>query len=109
MKNKTSYITNLSLAKLAISVIFALIFSLVLTGFIYGVFTCTDCGSGIDGLFGRLWISIVHVFLTLITLGKPWKNEGGGSSVNLQPCVLIVSMVVTYFTYKFLQRKNTRN
>ena len=109
MKSIKNFISNLNLINLTISVIVALIFSLILTGFIYGVFACSDCGGGIEGLLERLWIGIVHVILTVITLGRPWSNEGGTSRVNLQPYVLIVFVVVTYFMYRRLEGKNTRN
>lgn len=109
MKSIKHLISNLNLINLTISVIVALILSLILTGFIYGVFACSDCGVGIEGLLERLWIGIVHVILTVITLGKPWSNEGGTSSVNLQPYVLVVFVVVMYLMYRRWGGKNTRN
>ena len=109
MKNIKHFISNLNLIKLTICVIVALILSLILTVFIYGVLSCSDCGIGIGGFLERLWIGIVHVILTVITLGKPWSNEGGTSSVNLQPYVLVVFVVVMYFMYRRLGSRNTRN
>ena len=109
MKSIKHHLSNLNFINLTISVTVALMVSLILIGFIYGVFACSDCDAGVDGFLQRVWIGIVHVFLTVMTLGKPWINEGGASTVNLQPYVLILSIAVSYFIYTRLQGKNTRN
>jgi hypothetical protein len=77
-----------------------LVSSLVLTGFFYGFFACHDCGWGAGGWPGRLWVGFVHVVLTVITFGRPWTNEGGSSSTDLQPVILVVFLVITYFIYR---------
>jgi hypothetical protein len=49
----------------------------------------------------------MNTFLTVITLGKPWTNEGGSSSVNLQPYVLLVCVLISYLIYRRMQRSKT--
>jgi hypothetical protein len=83
-----------------------LVSSLALTGFFHGFFACHDCGWGTGGWLARLWIGLVHVFLTVITFGRPWTDEGGSSSVDLQPVALVVFVLITYFIY---QRKRRRS
>lgn len=100
-------VTNLDLSNLIIAVIVGLIASLVVTGFVYGFFACSDCGWGFGGMLGRVWIGIVHAFLTVITFGKPWTNEGGTSTVNLQPYVLVVFILMAYLIYRRLQGPKT--
>lgn len=63
--------------------------SFPVTGFIYGIFACTDCGGGARGAIGRTFIGFVEAILTTITLGAPWNNEAGNSSTNLRFYVLI--------------------
>ncbi len=98
-------ITSLNLSNLLIAVTVGLIASLFGTGFVYGFFACSDCGWGVGGMLGRVWIGIVHAFLTIISFGKPWTNEGGTTSVNLQPYVLLVFIFMAYLIYRRLRPK----
>ena len=78
--------------------------ALPLTGFIYGLIACQDC-HGVTGIFGRIFVGIVEMFLTTITLGCPADNEGGTSSTNLRPYVLVTFIAVTVIAYLIMSRK----
>lgn len=78
------------------------ILCLPVTGFIYGFFACTGCGSGISGLLGRVFIGIIAVFNTVFTLGAPYDNEGGTSSTNIRPYVLL-TFVLLFLLFFVLQ------
>lgn len=90
-----------------------LLFSLPVTGFVYGFFACIDCGNGILGFFGRVFTGIVGAFLTIITLGKPWNNEGGTSNTNLRLYALLTFIIITLLIFLILNRlqktKSQRN
>lgn len=81
-----------------------LLFSFPITGFIYGFLVCKDCGDGISGFLGRIFIGFVELVLTTITLGKPYDNEACSSSTDLRLYVLLVFIVITFFTYQNLNR-----
>ena len=81
---------------------------LPLTGFIYGMYACQDCGTGVTGVLGRIIIGFVHVFLTIITLGVPPNNEGGASGTNLRLYVFITFVVVSALTYLIIARKKDK-
>jgi hypothetical protein len=98
---------TLNFGSLITSVAGGLIASLLITGFIYGFIACFDCGWSLEGMLWRSWIGIMNTFLTVITLGKPWTNEGGSSSVNLQPYVLLVCVLISYLIYRRMQRSKT--
>lgn len=81
-----------------------LLFSFPVTGFIYGFLVCKDCGEGVSGILGRIFIGFVELILTTVTLGKPYDNEGGTSSTNLRLYVLFTFIVITFFMYLILNR-----
>ena len=81
-----------------------LLFSLPVTGFVYGFLVCKDCGEGISGILGRIFIGFVELILTTVTLGKPYDNEGGTSSTNLRLYVILAFIVITFFMYQILNR-----
>ncbi|MAX82351.1 MAG: hypothetical protein CL843_19505 [Crocinitomicaceae bacterium] len=91
--------------KLLISLVTGIVLSLPVTGFIYGFFACSDCRDGISGFFWRIFIGVIHLFLNIITLGKPWKDESGISSTNLRPYVLLAVVLIAIITYLILSRK----
>ncbi|MEO8760181.1 MAG: hypothetical protein ABI388_03625 [Bacteroidia bacterium] len=82
--------------------------ALPLTGFIYGMIVCQGCNMGIEGFLGRIFVGIVEMFLTIITLGCPVDNEGGTSSTNLRGYVLICFVVVAGITYLIRSRKTNK-
>ncbi len=102
-KEKKSAINNF-----AISAAIGAGAALPLTGFIYGMIVCQGCNTGIMGFLGRIFVGIVEMFLTTITLGCPINNEGGTSSTNLRPYVLIAFIAVTAITYLILSRKKKK-
>ena len=81
--------------------------ALPLTGFIYGLIACQGC-NGITGNLGRIFVGIVEMFLTTITLGCPPNNERGTSSTNLRPYVLLTFIVVTAITYFIMSPKKRK-
>lgn len=81
-----------------------LLFSFPVTGFVYGFLVCKDCGEGISGILGRIFIGFVELILTTVTLGKPYDNEGGTSSTNLRLYVILAFIVITFFMYLILNR-----
>ncbi|KIA95038.1 hypothetical protein OA93_19010 [Flavobacterium sp. KMS] len=93
---------------LFISVIVGIIFSFPLTGFIYGFSVCKDCGEGINGILGRIFIGLVEAILTIITLGAPWDNEGGTTSTNLRFYVFLTALIITLLLFFILKRKRSK-
>jgi hypothetical protein len=81
-----------------------LLFSFPVTGFVYGFLVCKDCGEGISGILGRIFIGLVELILTTITLGKPYDNEGGTSITNLRLYIILTFVVITLFMYQILNR-----
>lgn len=79
-----------------------LLFSFPVTGFTYGFFVCKDCGEGISGILGRIFIGFVELVITTVTLGKPFDNEGGTSSTNLRLYVILTFIVLTFLMYQIL-------
>jgi uncharacterized membrane protein YeaQ/YmgE (transglycosylase-associated protein family) len=90
---------------LFISAIIGILFSFPLTGFIYGFSVCKDCGEGITGFFGRIFIGLIEAILTTITLGNPWDNEGGTTSTNLRFYVFLTALIITLILFFILKRK----
>jgi hypothetical protein len=70
---------------------------------------CQGCNTGIMGFLGRIFVGIVEMFLTTITLGCPLNNEGGTSSTNLRPYVLVTFIVVTAIAYFIMSRKKRKS
>jgi hypothetical protein len=93
---------------LILSGILGLVFSFPVTGFIYGVFACKDCGNGASGIIGRAFIGLVEAVLTTITFGAPWDNEGGSTSTNLRVYVLITFLILSILFYLKQRAKQKR-
>lgn len=94
--------------KLLLSSIFALFACLPATGFVYGLVIC-DCGHDIFGqTLGRVFVGFVEAFLTSITLGKPWNNEGGTSSTNIRPFVVLGFSLIATTIYFLLGRSGKK-
>ncbi|MFH7001333.1 hypothetical protein [Flavobacterium bizetiae] len=87
------------------SAIIGVLLSFPLTGFIYGFATCKDCGEGISGIFGRIFIGFVEAILTTITLGAPWDDEGGTTSTNLRFYVFLAALIFTLMIF-FIRKRN---
>ncbi|MFQ6599564.1 hypothetical protein [Flavobacterium sp. C3NV] len=87
------------------SAIIGVLLSFPVTGFIYGFSICKDCGEGISGIFGRILIGFVEAILTTITLGAPWDNEGGTTSINLRFYVFLVALFFTLMLF-FIRKRN---
>jgi len=83
----------------------SLALSFPLVGFVYGFFNCKDCGDGISGVIGRLFIACVEAVLTTVSFGTPWKNEGGTSSTNLRWYVFATFLILTII---FLVRERSK-
>ena len=99
---------NFKKQNLLMSSLIGLLLSLPITGFVYGFFACKDCGDGFSGFLWRIFIGIVETFLTIITLGKPWDNEGGNSSTNLRLYVLLTAIVIAVIVYLIRDRANRK-
>jgi|GEM_PF-7062259 len=82
--------------------IFGALLCVPVTGFLYGLFACTSCGSGISGILFRIILGIVHVFSTIIGLGKPWNSAAGTSGTNLRPFILLTAVLITIIVFLFL-------
>lgn len=90
--------------RLLLSSIFALFVCLPATGFVYGLVIC-DCGHDIFGqTLGRVFVGFVEAFITSITLGKPWDNEGGTTSTNIRPFVALGFFLIAITIYFLLGR-----
>jgi len=90
--------------RLLLSSIFALFACLPATGFVYGLVVC-DCGHTFFGeTLGRVFVGFVEAFITSITLGKPWDNEGGTSSTNIRPFVVLGFFLIATMIYLLLGR-----
>lgn len=92
-----------------ISFVLSISFCLPITGFIYGFFNCIDCSNSISGFLGRIFIGIIEAFLTTITFGKPWQNEGGSSFIDLRMYVLlcfVILLSLVFFTLRTKLKKN---
>ncbi|UTN03060.1 hypothetical protein L0669_17185 [Flavobacterium bizetiae] len=87
------------------SAIIGVLLSFPVTGFIYGFSSCKDCGEGISGIFGRIFIGFVEAILTTITLGAPWDNEGGTTSTNLRFYVFLAALIFTLMIF-FIRKRN---
>ncbi|MGH9546088.1 MAG: hypothetical protein ACRD23_12840 [Terriglobales bacterium] len=94
--------------KLLLSSIFALFACLPATGFVYGLVVC-DCGHNIFGqTLGRVFVGFVEAFVTSITLGKPWDNEGGTASTNIRPFVVLGFFLIAMTIYLLLGRSRKK-
>jgi hypothetical protein len=94
--------------RLLLSSIFALFASLPATGFVYGLVVC-DCGHDFFGqTLGRVFVGFVEAFVTSITLGKPLNNEGGTSSTNIRPFVVLGFFLITTTIYLLLGRSRKK-
>ena len=94
------------------SLIISSILALPITGFFYGFINCKDCENSISGFLGRFFIGFIESFLAIITLGKPWINEAGTTSINLRGYALLVFAVLFliflfYFKKKDLKTKHS--
>ena len=95
--------------KLMTSFFVGTISCLPISGFIYGFFACSDCGSGLSGISGRVFIGILHIFLNIITLGAPYDNEGGTSSTNIRHFVILTLILITIISYLISVNKSIKN
>ena len=106
---KEQKIQNSKKKSIIISLLAGLMLSFPLTGFVYGLFACSDCGNGVSGIAGRIFIGFVEAVLTTITLGAPWDNEGGTTSTNLKLYVLITFVIVFFCFYLVkIRKKDTK-
>jgi hypothetical protein len=94
--------------RLLLSSIFGLIICLPATGFVYGLVVC-DCGHDFFGqTLGRVFVGFVEAFVTSITLGKPWNNEGGTSSTNIRLFVVLGFFLIATTIYFLLGRSRKK-
>ncbi len=94
--------------RLLLSSIFALFACLPATGFVYGLVVC-DCGHDFFGqTLGRVFVGFVEAFVTSITLGKPSNNEGGTSSTNIRPFVVLGFFLIATTIYLLLGRSRKK-
>ncbi|MGH9503118.1 MAG: hypothetical protein ACRD20_09725 [Terriglobales bacterium] len=101
--------TKITRVRLLLSSIFALFACLPATGFVYGLVIC-DCGHDILGqTVGRVFVGFVEAFMTSITLGKPWDNEGGNTSTNIRPFVVLGFFLIATMIYLLLGRSRKKN
>lgn len=82
-----------------ISALLGFLLCLPVSGFIYGFIKCSDCGNGVSSILGRTFIGLVHIFLNIVTLGKPYDTEGGTSSTNIRIYVFITFVMLTTLIY----------
>ncbi len=88
-----------------ISFLIGTFFCLPVSGFIYGFISCSDCENSFYGFLGRLFIGLVHIPITIITLGEPWNNEAGTSATDIRIYVIIALIIIAVISYLFLTRK----
>lgn len=92
-------------SRIIVAIVVALVACLPVTGFVYGVVACKDCGGSIlSQTVGRLFIGLVGAVLTSITFGKPWTDEGGNASVNLRAYVALAFLCIAAALY-FLRKE----
>ena len=84
----------------------SLVLTLPVLGFISGLLMCTDCGWNI--IF-RIFIGIIYMFLTTISLGQPVLDEGSVNSIDLRiyiiPVFVILYFLLSYFSKRMKERK----
>jgi cytochrome b561 len=90
---------------LFISLLIGTILCLPISGFIYGFISCSDCENSFFGFLGRIFIGLVHVPITVITLGRPWDNEAGTSATDIRIYVFIAFIIITGIAYLYLNRR----
>ncbi len=93
---------------LVISLVIGIIACFPVSGFIFGFINCSDCKNSILGFLGRIFIGFIYSFLSIITLGKPWNNEGGTSATDIRLYVLITFLVISGIIFLYRKRKGNR-
>lgn len=83
---------------------FCLILCLPVTGFIYGFISCIDCRKGIGGFLGRIFIGLIGILNTVITLGRPWETEAGTDFTDIRLWVLLTFALLTVGIYLLTTR-----
>ena len=81
---------------------------LPLTGFIYGFMICSDCGTGIESVFGRTFVGAIYSFFTVLSLGKPWTGGGVITNTNLRPYVLLTFIVLFIISFLLMEVKRRK-
>lgn len=100
--------SKITQVRLLLSSIITLFVCLPATGFVYGLIVC-DCDHTLFGeTLGRVFVGFVEALVTSITLGKPWDNEGGTSSTNIRPFVLLGFFLIATMIYLLLGRSRKK-
>ena len=72
----------------------SLIYGIVIGGFVFGFFHCSDCDWSIIGIIGRVIVGLIFMILTPLCLGFVPENEAGtGGVYNVWPYILVVAAV----------------
>jgi len=87
----------------------SLVLSFPLTGFIYGFFSCEDCGSGVTGIMGKLFKGFSEAVATTMTLGDSWTTDSGIATQNLRAYIFLTFIVLTFTIIYFRERKKQKS
>jgi hypothetical protein len=98
-----------NLHRIIVSELILIAISFPITGYFFGFLTAkVDGWNLLVGLYLRVLSGLLHAFLTIITLGHPWKDESGSHTTDLTVLILL-AYIVLRLTRFIMDRKEQKS